>query len=307
MIKRLIFDVDGTLICGVNFINSVSETLKKLGVYSEDNVKAFLDGIKTYEQSYDNYNVIDYTIHMGNTINTTFSENFIPTLFSELKTCIPPRNPKLIDTIKRLSQNYEMVLLTNYFAESQLNRLNNMGIGEYFIECYGEHSIKPNREAYLKACGNNRPSECVMIGDDVFLDIRRAKEEGLNTIFVNSRGIDIKSDIGITVSSVEEISENIISELSEKDVFVECYGEDSINPNKEAYIEACGSNRPSECVMIGEDVFIDTRRANPEGLNTIFLNSRSIDIKPDIGIIVDPVKEISGSIISEPYEEDDER
>lgn len=33
MIKRLIFDVDGTLIQDVNFISSVEETLKKLGVY----------------------------------------------------------------------------------------------------------------------------------------------------------------------------------------------------------------------------------------------------------------------------------
>ena len=182
MIKRLIFDVDGTLIQGVDFILSVSKTLKKMGCYSEENVKLFFNGINTYEQLYDNYNLIDYTQHMGNAINKKLPENFVQTFFDELKTCIPPRNELLIDNIHKLSQQYELVLLTNYFAQSQLNRLNNMGIGKYFSECYGEKIIKPNKQAYLSACRNRKPNECVMIGDDIYLDITRAKQEGLNTI-----------------------------------------------------------------------------------------------------------------------------
>lgn len=211
MIKRLIFDVDGTLIQGVNFILSVSKTLKKMGCYSEENVKLFFNGINTYEQLYDNYNLIGYTQHMGNAINKKLPENFVQTFFDELKTCIPPRNELLIDTIHKLSQQYELVLLTNYFAQSQLNRLNNMGIGKYFSECYGEKIIKPNKQAYLSACGNRKPNECVMIGDDIYLDITRAKQEGLNTIFVNSKKIEVKPEIGLVVNSVEEISKKMIS------------------------------------------------------------------------------------------------
>lgn len=211
MIKRLIFDVDGTLIQGVDFILSVSKTLKKMGCYSEENVKLFFNGINTYEQLYDNYNLIDYTQHMGNAINKKLPENFVQTFFDELKTCIPPRNELLIDNIHKLSQQYELVLLTNYFAQSQLNRLNNMGIGKYFSECYGEKIIKPNKQAYLSACGNRKPNECVMIGDDIYLDITRAKQEGLNTIFVNSKKIEVKPEIGLVVNSVEEISKKMIS------------------------------------------------------------------------------------------------
>lgn len=211
MIKRLIFDVDGTLIQGVDFILSVSKTLKKMGCYSEENVKLFFNGINTYEQLYDNYNLIDYTQHMENAINKKLPENFVQTFFDELKTCIPPRNELLIDTIHKLSQQYELVLLTNYFAQSQLNRLNNMGIGKYFSECYGEKIIKPNKQAYLSACGNRKPNECVMIGDDIYLDITRAKQEGLNTIFVNIKKIEVKPEIGLVVNSVEEISKKMIS------------------------------------------------------------------------------------------------
>jgi len=215
MIKRLIFDVDGTLITGVNLASSVEETLKKLGIYSEDNVKLFLEGIRTYEQIYDNYNITDYTRHMEKTINKPLSNSFVDTFFEELKECIPPKNQLLIDTIHRLYQEYELVLLTNYFAKSQLNRLNNMGIGKYFRECHGEHSIKPNSTAYLNACGDKKTNECVMIGDDIYLDIKRAKQEGLNTIFVNSKGIEVNSEIGIVVSSVEKISKKLIDRLEE--------------------------------------------------------------------------------------------
>ena len=34
MIKRLIFDVDGTLITGVDFVDSIKKTLDKLEIYS---------------------------------------------------------------------------------------------------------------------------------------------------------------------------------------------------------------------------------------------------------------------------------
>ena len=216
MIKRLIFDVDGTLIQGVDFTNSVRNTLIKMNVYSEENVKVFLNGIETYEQIYNNYNVVDYTQHMGNVLNKQLPENFVSIFFDELKTCIPPRNEKLINSINRLSQDYELVLLTNYFAHSQLNRLNNMGIGKYFSECYGEHIIKPNKEAYLKACGDKKPTECVMIGDDIYLDVIKPQQEGLNTIFVNNKKIENESNLGIVVNSVEEISKDMIFKLEQK-------------------------------------------------------------------------------------------
>lgn len=49
MIKRLIFDVDSTLIVGVSFTTAVENTLKELGMYSESNVENFFKGISTYE------------------------------------------------------------------------------------------------------------------------------------------------------------------------------------------------------------------------------------------------------------------
>ena len=218
MIKRLIFDVDGTLITGVDFIDSIRETLDKLGIYSEDSVKLFLEGIKTYEQLYNSYNIKSYTKHFEHVLNNKLPDNFAFIFWEELKNAIPPRNDKLIGKISELSQKYELVLLTNYFAISQLNRLNNMGIGKFFKECYGEHCIKPNKKVYLDACGGNKVEECIMIGDDLYLDIKRAGEERLSTIFVNTKSVETNSSMGIVVDSVEDISEELILEIEQKEI-----------------------------------------------------------------------------------------
>ena len=85
-----------------------------------------------------------------------------------------------------------------------------MGIGKFFRGCYGEQCIKPNQKAYLDACGGNKVEECIMIGDDLYLDIKRAKQEGLSTIFINTKSVETNSSMGIVVDSVENISEELI-------------------------------------------------------------------------------------------------
>lgn len=66
------------------------------------------------------------------------------------------------------------------------------------------------------ACGDKRADECVMIGDDVYLDIIRARQEGLNTIWVNSKGITADANVGLTVKAVEEISKRLIDRIEDR-------------------------------------------------------------------------------------------
>ena len=213
MIKRLIFDVDGTLITNVDFNYSIEKTLKQLKIYSEDNVKRFLNGIKPYEDKFNNYNKIDYIKHFEEVLGGKLPDNFPDIFFENLKLAIPKKNLILIKTIKRLAEKYELVLLTNYFSVSQLNRLKEMGIGKYFIACYGEALIKPNYDAYINACGDNKPCECVMIGDDIYLDIEKAQEASLKTIFVNTKNLLDLNIKTVVVHSVSEIKEEILENL----------------------------------------------------------------------------------------------
>lgn len=227
MIKRLIFDVDGTLIAGAKFFSSIDgkvvtgnaivivieEVLKKLNLYSKENVEKFLNAIDEYEEKFDNYNRRDYVHFFEGVLNAKLDESFIDILFDEIQHCIPENNEKLVSTLTELSKKYELVILTNYFSKSQINRLNNMGIGKFFIECYGESLIKPHYNSYISACGKNKPSECVMIGDDFLLDVENAAKAGLNTIWVNSKNLKTHNTNTVMVKKVEEITEEMIEGL----------------------------------------------------------------------------------------------
>lgn len=89
-----------------------------------------------------------------------------------------------------------------------------MGIDDLFLECYGEELIKPNDEIYLKACGKFSPEECVMIGDNLHLDIEKARDLGINTIFVNTKSIDYENPQTVVVGDVTEITVDLIESMN---------------------------------------------------------------------------------------------
>lgn len=68
---------------------------------------------------------------------------------------------------------------------------------------------------FLMLFGLHRPSECVMIGDHLELDINGAKKCGINTIWVNSKKIENNNNIQtISVDNINEISQNLIEGLN---------------------------------------------------------------------------------------------
>ena len=109
---------------------------------------------------------------------------------------------KCISSWKINLKDYELVLLSNYFEESQRNRLCAMGINDFFIEYYGEKIIKPNEEVYINAAGPYKPRECIIVGDDKLLDIDIPYYLGFNTIYVNEKG-DIKNVEDITLKLIK--------------------------------------------------------------------------------------------------------
>lgn len=214
MIKRLIFDVDNTIIVGANFVPFVESTLKKVDRYSEENVEKFCKAIGSYEKEHQKYVKKDYLDYINQKTDIDFSMEMLDVFFEELEDCVPGENPNLKKVLEALSRKYELVLLTNFFGFSQRNRLRTMGLNDLFTECFGEELIKPNLEIYLKACGLYKPEECVMIGDDLFYDIDGAKKAGLHTIYVNTNNISPNENCDVTVESVTDITEDILNKLN---------------------------------------------------------------------------------------------
>lgn len=193
MIKRLIFDIDNTIITGVDFKIYIEKALREYGVNDLEKLKIYLNNIKEYEKYHKSYEKDSYLSFFSKKLDTKLDEDFLRLLFLNLKNAVPKDNKKLESLIKSLYNNYELVLLSNYFEKSQRNRLESMNINKYFSEYYGESIIKPNKESYFQAAGKNTPSECIMIGDDIELDINVPKSLGFNTIYVNKENGDIES------------------------------------------------------------------------------------------------------------------
>lgn len=204
MIKRIIFDIDGTLITGINFSDYIESALKKYGVKdSEHKAKIFLSNIKEYEKMYSFYNKDSYLNFFSSKLSCELNYDFLEIFFDELKSAVPSNSKKLFEMLNSL-KDYELVLISNFFEESQRNRLKTMGINGLFSEYYGEKIIKPNKNVYINSSGIYKPSECLIVGDDKKLDIDIPQKMGFNTLFVNETG-DIKS--------VEEITPELIDKL----------------------------------------------------------------------------------------------
>lgn len=152
MIKRLIFDIDATLITGVSFDRAITNSLLELGIFSEENKQKFIYAISTYENYHKEYEQNQYLQYFSQTLGCNLDKNFLNTFFRNLGMyAIPDDNQELIETIDQLSRKYELVLLSNYFEKSQRGRLKHIGIDKYFSEYYGEKICKPDRQAFIDA------------------------------------------------------------------------------------------------------------------------------------------------------------
>ena len=201
MIKRIIFDIDNTIIKNVDLKKAISNTLKEFNI--NDKTEIFTSNIIEYEKKYNKYDKKLYLDFFSEKLNEKLSEEFLNKLFNNLKECVPKDNKKIKEVLNNL-KDYELVLLSNYFEFSQRNRLKKMKINDYFTEYYGENITKPNKEAYLQAKGKHKEEECVIIGDNLEYDIEVPKRLGFKTIYIND---DAK------IKSIEELTKEIIENI----------------------------------------------------------------------------------------------
>ena len=183
MIKRIIFDIDNTLL---DTYKDCIDTYKKYIEYNKLNISAkdIYDIFEEYEVSNGNYIKEDLSIFLSKKIKVDKIDiNNLLDLYSNPSTLI---NNNTINILEYLSKKYEIVALTNWYKDIQYKRLEKVGINKYFKEVYGiEDAKKPNLEAFKKAIGNNLYNECVMIGDSLKSDIEVPKELGMKTIYYN--------------------------------------------------------------------------------------------------------------------------
>lgn len=220
-IKRLLFDIDGTLITGVSFQTAICQTLENFHLYSVYHYSQMQKALATYEDYYTSYTRKQYISHISKYLGleTRLDDSFLECFFEHLKTAVPPieESNKIRETIEKLYEaKYELILVSNYFEISQRNRLRTMEINDYFSDYYGEKLIKPHSQVFLDAIGDCKPEECVMIGDNFKLDIAPAISNGISTIFINSRNTPVRNNDTLQINSILEVSEELLHEYRKR-------------------------------------------------------------------------------------------
>lgn len=187
MIKRIIFDVDNTLIMwNDKYLFALRNVLKeKLPNYIEDDVLAIDSCIVSYEKTHDMYTKEAFVDYVNNQCGTQFGIDFVDKLIFEQGACYD-EDQELVSTMKYLKDKYDLVVLSNWFTETQKRRLRGLGILEYFTLVSGgdEHLLKPSKEAFDIVIKGYNKDECLMVGDSLKHDIIPATEIGIPCIWI---------------------------------------------------------------------------------------------------------------------------
>lgn len=186
-IKRIIFDLDNTLIIWKDeYVEFLRKTMKEFGI-SDEYYKVMDSIIESQDKLYDTLKKEVLLNDINSKCNTDLDISFIDKLLENQKMASLDNDTDLINTIKYLYSKYELVVLSNYFTETQKNRLEHAKILKYFKDVIGgdKSKFKPNKEAFLLASKGVSVKQCIMIGDSKYYDIDGAINVGMKVIQID--------------------------------------------------------------------------------------------------------------------------
>ena len=191
MIKRLIFDIDNTLIQWKDeYWDTLKEALEECNIdYNDELFKNIIKAIDTYDNENQYYSRQAMVEHINKITKYNFNIKFLNTTLKKFEKCVPSDNGEVVKTLEYLQGKYELVILTNWFKDVQEHRLENFGIAKYFSKVFAGETfkVKPDRESFIMAIEERMPEECIMIGDNFEKDIQGAINMGIKAIYINPK------------------------------------------------------------------------------------------------------------------------
>lgn len=209
--KKIIFDLDNTLMMfDKKYINSYCKVLKNNNFDSNyDQALSLFESVDRYEKQGKKYNKQDLLDFVNKDLNKNYKMKLVDEILDIIGTCwINPVSLELVDTLKYLSTKYELYVLTNWFTAPQAKRLENVGILKYFKKVVGADMVspKPALEAFSYIIKDTNLKDCMMIGDNIDIDIKGALNAGIKTILYDYKNI-YNGFTGNRITKIEELKE----------------------------------------------------------------------------------------------------
>ena len=193
MIKVIIFDLDDTLytehdyvLSGFKFVADFASN--KFNISKSQMYDALVESFesrgrgKNFDYALKKLGVDKYNI---NELVSAY-RNHIPHI-------VLPR--KAIKVLRDLKKDYTLCLLTNGWIEAQKRKAEKLDLKNYFDSIWyaQEHGLqfrKPNKKYFFKIFSHYKvkPSEVLVVGNDLIEDIKTGKDLGCNTYLVEKPG-----------------------------------------------------------------------------------------------------------------------
>lgn len=199
MIKRIIFDIDNTLIpWKEEYFYKINEVLEELNInYTEQDYKEIRKAFKEYENVHYKFDRDVMMEYINTYTQKDYPKEFIYKLTKKWASCFPEEiDENIFEILEYLKLKYELVILTDWYGDQQKEKLEKIGMLRYFKTIYSAEKSKrkPFKEAFINAIGKNKPEECIMIGDSFERDIQGALNAGLQAIWYNPDMKDEKKE-----------------------------------------------------------------------------------------------------------------
>jgi putative hydrolase of the HAD superfamily len=120
--------------------------------------------------------------------------------------------PNTIEALDYLTGlNYKLYILTNGFLSTQEKKMASSEIDRYFIKIYSSEELgvnKPRKEIFHWAVSSvhAHKSECLMIGDDLEVDVRGAMNYGMDAVWYNPGNLPSDFNPTYTISDIGELT-----------------------------------------------------------------------------------------------------
>ena len=185
--QKYIFDLDGTIL---HADWDMEDKFFKDNLDNKLYEEFHNNGIKTileYEEIHDKYDIdrlSDFYKTKGMDVSKDFIKKWIDFTAYTMHDNINEKIYELFDILKE--DNKEIILLTNWFGESQKGRLKRKNLLDYFDNIIsGDIALKPNKECFDLAVLNTPKNECIMIGDNYHKDYLGALNYGMNAFLID--------------------------------------------------------------------------------------------------------------------------
>lgn len=190
MVKRIIFDLDRTLIpWNSDWDKTVNQTFNYFGISCTDEVYTkFWSSLVEFEKNHKRFNKVEMSRYFDQRLNLDIPDDFVDVWTSYLSDLVPETDYQLIELLNYLSKKYSLVVCTNWFKDQQVKKLKKYQIYQYFddvITC-DDYDRKPNKEIFIKCIGEFSKDEVVMVGDSYSSDIKGAMDCGLYSYYLTT-------------------------------------------------------------------------------------------------------------------------